>query len=132
MSRTRQGELDIRGQGGVTLDELWNPTPEAYMSMCAPKVPNLFMYLGPNGGPGAGSTIHMLEWLCNYMIQCVRKIQKEHIKSMVVRSVSTLFPLTIAFNRLHATSSAQANTDFSRHVDKYFAKTVFTQPVGQA
>jgi len=76
--------MDITGQDGKTLDELWKPIPEAYLSICPPKMPNLFMYLGPNGGPGAGSTIHMLEWVCDYMVQCVQKIQREYIKSMVV------------------------------------------------
>lgn len=48
-------------------------------------MPNLFMYLGPNGGPLAGSTIHMIEWMCDYMIKLTQKIQRDHIKSMVVR-----------------------------------------------
>jgi cation diffusion facilitator CzcD-associated flavoprotein CzcO len=77
--------MDITGQDGQTLDDVWNPIPEAYLSICPPKMPNLFMYLGPNGGPGAGSTIHMLEWVADYIIQCVQKIQREFIKSMVVR-----------------------------------------------
>ncbi|RFU28410.1 hypothetical protein B7463_g7911, partial [Scytalidium lignicola] len=49
------------GLGGVTLGEVWDPVPESYLSMCPPKMPNYFMYLGPNGGPGTGSTIILLE-----------------------------------------------------------------------
>lgn len=47
-------------------------------------MPNLFFYLGPNGGPGAGSFIAMLENVADYVIQCVRKMQREYIGSMEV------------------------------------------------
>lgn len=48
-------------------------------------MPNLYLYLGPNGAPGAGSTLHMIEFACDYMISCIRKLQREGLKSMVVR-----------------------------------------------
>lgn len=73
------------GRGGITLDEVWTPFPETYMSICSPKMPNLFFYLGPNGGPGAGSFIAMLETVVGYIIQCIKKLQREHIASMEVR-----------------------------------------------
>ena len=55
--------------------------------MCTPKFPNLFHFLGPNGGPAAGSFIAMLELLEDYVIKCVSKMQREHIASMEVSSV---------------------------------------------
>ncbi|KAH3907723.1 hypothetical protein HBI56_181320 [Parastagonospora nodorum] len=100
-------ELDITGLGGKTLNELWKPYPEAYLSVCPLAMPNLFMYLGPNGGPLAGSTVQMIEWVCDYMIQLVQKMQREYIKSMVI--------------------SPQANAAFSAHVNQYFKTTIFTQ-----
>ncbi|KIV81308.1 hypothetical protein PV11_03501 [Exophiala sideris] len=105
---SRQGEFDIVGRNGKTLDEIWQPHPEAYLSICPPHLPNLFMFLGPNGGPGAGSTIHMIEWVGEYIVKCVQKIQREYIKTMVV--------------------SERANKAFSQQVDEYFKKTVFAQP----
>lgn len=79
-----QDETPIIGRDGVTLGQLWDPVPEAYMSMCTPKMPNMFLFLGPNGGPGAGSFIAMLEFICDYVIKCVKKIQREHISSMEI------------------------------------------------
>lgn len=87
---SRQNEPPFTGQDGVTLDEVWDPIPEAYLSICPPRMPNLFMFHGPNGGPGTGGTIFMLENVCDYAIQCILKLQNEYIKSMVVRSVQYL------------------------------------------
>ncbi|KIX06719.1 uncharacterized protein Z518_04695 [Rhinocladiella mackenziei CBS 650.93] len=98
----------ITGQRGQDLHKLWDPIPEAYMSTCPPCMPNMFIYFGPNGGPMTGSTILMLEWVCDFAIAAIQKLQREYIKSLVVKP--------------------EANQDFSRHVDKFFAKTVFTQP----
>ncbi|KAK5020752.1 hypothetical protein LTS07_011450 [Exophiala sideris] len=100
----------ITGLGGRDLHDIWYPTPEAYMSMCPPSMPNLFIYFGPNGGPLTGSTILMLEWVCDYAIASIQKLQREFLKSMVVKS-----------------SAAKA---FSTYVNKFFAKTVFIQPRG--
>lgn len=53
-------------------------------------MPNLYFYLGPNGGPGAGSFIAMLELVVDYVIKCVRKMQVENIASMEVKWVHAL------------------------------------------
>jgi len=53
------------------------------MSVCPPKMPNMFLFVGPNGAPGAGSTIHMSECTCEYMIKCIKKIQRENIRWMM-------------------------------------------------
>ncbi|KAK5020921.1 hypothetical protein LTS07_011356 [Exophiala sideris] len=105
---SHQSGPKITGQKGQKLHELWDPSPEAYMSMCPPCMPNMLIYFGPNGGPLTGSTILMLEWICDYAIASIQKLQREFFKSMVVKP--------------------DANKDFSRHIDKFFKKTVFTQP----
>ncbi|KAK6379129.1 hypothetical protein LTS17_006833 [Exophiala oligosperma] len=69
-------------------------------------MPNLFFLLGPNGGPGAGSFIAMLEHVVEYIIKCISKLQREYISSMEV--------------------SETAHRAFSEHVDNYFARTIFT------
>jgi hypothetical protein len=73
------------GLDGITLGEVWDPTPEAYLSMCPEKMPNYFLYLGPNGGPGTGSTIILLEQVANYICKAVSKLQREGLKSMVAK-----------------------------------------------
>lgn len=73
------------GLDGITLGEVWDPTPEAYLSMCPAKMPNYFIYLGPNGGPGTGSTIILLEQVAEYICKAVGKLQREGLKSMVAK-----------------------------------------------
>lgn len=80
----------IIGRDGTSLQDLWEPYPSAYLSLCVPKMPNFFLFLGPNGGPGAGSFIAMLELVVDYVIKCTRKMQLEHITSMEVACV--LYP----------------------------------------
>lgn len=105
---TLRQPLPILGEGGVSLDDVWNPIPECYFGILPPKMPNHFRFLGPNGGPGTGSLIFLVETACEYMIKCVQKLQREYIKSMVI--------------------SPRANAKFSNHLDRYFTKTIYTQP----
>lgn len=88
--RTLKNTIPLTGLKGKTLAEVWDPIPEAYLSMCPPSMPNFFLYQGPNGGPGAGSAVPFLEHQAEYMIKCVEKVQMEFIKSMVVSCVSCL------------------------------------------
>ncbi|KAF4811490.1 FAD-binding monooxygenase moxY [Colletotrichum siamense] len=98
-------ETPIFGRGGVSLDDLWEEEPGAYMSMCPPEMPNCFFFVGPNGAPGAGSTIQMSEVTCEYMIKCILKLQRENLQYMV--------PKISAVNA------------FMKQVNRYFEKTTF-------
>ena len=69
----------------MSLAEVWKDEPLAYMSMCPVKMPNFFIMAGPNGAPGAGSTVPMSEVVAEYIAKCIRKMQREMIKSMVVK-----------------------------------------------
>ena len=60
------------------------------MSICPPRMPNMFLFVGPNGAPGAGSTIHMSECACEYMIKCIRKIQRENLRWMMAKFVDPI------------------------------------------
>lgn len=105
---TLRQPLPILGEGGVSLDDVWNPTPECYFGILPNKMPNHFRFLGPNGGPGTGSLIFLVETACEYMIKCIQKLQREYIKSMVI--------------------SPRANEVYSKHIDMYFTRTIYTQP----
>ena len=86
----RLKDTPIHGRNGALLDDLWRDEPETYMSVCPPKMPNMFLFLGPNGAPGAGSSIHMSECACEYMIKCVLKLQRENLRFMVPKWVSSI------------------------------------------
>lgn len=96
----------IYGQGGISLNEVWTPEPEAYLSLIPVKMPNFFMYLGPNGAPFS-TMIVMIEFQCDYMVKCIQKLQRECLRSMVPK--------------------VQAKDDFVRYADRFFAKTVVAE-----
>ncbi|KAM0543828.1 hypothetical protein ACHAPJ_012135 [Fusarium lateritium] len=101
-------DTPITGRNGVTLEQMWQPCPEAYMGMTVPNIPNFFMYLGPAGAPGSGSFVTMLEFVVEYIIKCVKKLQREHIASLE--------------------PTMEAHNDFNKHTAQYFEKTIFTYP----
>jgi hypothetical protein len=123
----------ITGRDGTSLQELWEPFPSAYLSLCVPKMPNLFLFLGPNGGPGAGSFIAMLELVVDYVVKCARKMQLEHISSMEVAYVTFLHQVlarAIEADTLYLREKPYRS--FSEHVDKYFDNTIFSYKVKSA
>jgi cation diffusion facilitator CzcD-associated flavoprotein CzcO len=94
--------MPIRGEGGVDLNNLWDPIPESYFGIFVPKMPNRLRFVGPNGAPGTGGFIHHIECACEYMIKAIQKVQREYIKSITVKP--------------------EAMRILSRHIDKYFTQ----------
>lgn len=95
----------ITGVDGESLGEHWKDRAETYMSLATDEFPNFYIMLGPNAAIGTGSLTMMIESVGDYIVKCIRKQQKEHIKSMVAKRPRV--------------------ADFSRHVDAYFKNTVF-------
>lgn len=90
-----------------TLRDHWQHRATSYLSLATDGFPNLFMMLGPNSAIGSGSLTMMIESTGDYIVKCVRKIQRDNIRSMAVR------PRRVR--------------DFTQYVDAYFAGTVFVE-----
>lgn len=76
----------VIGKNGVNLQHQWdNDIPESYVGLAPENMPNFFVFLGPNGGPGVGSTVPFLENGAKYMIKCIQKLQREWYKSMTAK-----------------------------------------------
>jgi cation diffusion facilitator CzcD-associated flavoprotein CzcO len=41
--------MDMRGRGGMTVDQHWKEAPTSYLGVATAGFPNVFMILGPNG-----------------------------------------------------------------------------------
>jgi hypothetical protein len=96
----------VTGRGGLTLDERFTPFPEAYLSLAVDSFPNYFMMLGPNSAIGSGSLTMMLEIEGDYIVKCIRKLQKEDYATMTVKP-----------ERVH---------DWREYCHEYFKNTVYT------
>ncbi|KAF4333434.1 hypothetical protein FBEOM_12749 [Fusarium beomiforme] len=95
----------VTGKQGVTLEEKFTPFPATYLTMTVDGFPNYFMMLGPNSALGAGSLTCLLEAEGDYIVKCIRKLQKEDYVTMMPKQ-------------------ARVN-DFSEYIGEYFKKTVY-------
>ena len=66
--------MEIRGRGGVELNEAWREGANAYLGMTVAGFPNLFIMYGPNTNLGSGSVIFQLESQMRYVLDAVRKL----------------------------------------------------------
>lgn len=95
----------ITGRNGLTLAEKFTPFAETYLSIAVDSFPNMFQMLGPNSGLGAGSLTILMEAQGDYIIKCVRKLQREDYATMEPK--------------------AERVRDFHDYADEYFKKTVY-------
>ncbi|KAI1342172.1 flavin-binding monooxygenase [Xylariaceae sp. FL0016] len=75
----------VQGKGGLTLEDRFSPHPEAYLSVAVDSFPNFFIMLGPNSAIGSGSLTMILETEGDYVVKCIRKLQKEDYSSMCIK-----------------------------------------------
>jgi cation diffusion facilitator CzcD-associated flavoprotein CzcO len=78
--------ISIVGRGGVTLDEVWTPRPEAYLSISIPQFPNLFMLNGPNGPVGNFSLIGVAELQFGYILQLIEELDSGRCRELSASS----------------------------------------------
>lgn len=95
----------VVGKHGLTLANKFVPFPQTYLSVAVDDFPNYFIMLGPNSGIGAGSLNPIMEAEGDFIIKCIRKLQKEDYLSM--------------------TPKRERVEDFSEYVRDYFKKTVY-------
>lgn len=96
----------IIGANNTSLSKHWVNFPRTYLSLATDNFPNFFMMLGPNSAIGSGSLTMMIESLGDYIVRCVRKLQKENILAMTVKSARV--------------------DDFLEYSGEYFKRTVFS------
>ena len=99
------GQIDVVGEGGVTLRETWSDGAYAYLGMAVPGFPNFFMLYGPNTNVGSNSVIFMLEAQARYIVRALRYMRRRRRSYVAVR------PATMA--------------DFIAKIDEWMEGTVW-------
>jgi cation diffusion facilitator CzcD-associated flavoprotein CzcO len=79
----------ITGTSGAVMQEEWADQPNIYCSIAAPNYPNYFVVNGPTGNWGQGCALPSHEVQIEYVLQCAKKMQEDHIRSMVPRQKPT-------------------------------------------
>ncbi|KAI9048091.1 hypothetical protein LZ554_007887 [Drepanopeziza brunnea f. sp. 'monogermtubi'] len=100
-----QPPFHVEGKGGISLRDKFSPIPETYLTMSVDGFPNFFMVLGPNSAIGTGSLTMMIETEGDYIIKCLRKLQRDDYVSMMPK--------------------ADRVADFSEYCHEYFKNTVY-------
>jgi cyclohexanone monooxygenase len=99
------GQIDVVGEGGVTLRETWSDGAYAYLGMAVPDFPNFFMLYGPNTNVGSNSVIFMLEAQARYIVRALSYMRRRR------RSYVAARPATMA--------------DFIAKIDEWMEGTVW-------
>ncbi|WP_170929129.1 flavin-containing monooxygenase [Mycobacterium paraense] len=100
------GELDVCGERGVTLRDVWRDGAHAYFGMAVPGFPNFFMLYGPNTNVGSNSVIFMLEAQARYIVRALKYLRRKNKRYVAVRP--------------------DALGDFMAKVDRWMVGTVWT------
>ncbi|KAF5988509.1 sterigmatocystin biosynthesis monooxygenase stcW [Fusarium coicis] len=72
----------VLGRNGANLQERWGKNPESYLSVTATDMPNYFTYLGPASPLGHGSLTPSIEFVTNYIVDLVSKLQTQNYSSL--------------------------------------------------
>lgn len=75
----------VSGKNGTLLKDVWAQYPRAYLGTSLPDFPNLFIITGPNTGIGHTSALFIIESQMNYILDCIRTVKKQGLRSIEVR-----------------------------------------------
>ena len=77
--------MQIKGLGGVELNQAWRDGAEAYKGISVSGFPNLFLLYGPNTNLGHNSILYMLESQFAYVLNCLSALQEQGLRYMDVK-----------------------------------------------
>jgi len=98
-------EIDIRVEGGTTLEVQWEGGPRTYLGVMVAGLPNMFMITGPQSPGVKSQMILSIEWHANWIADCLA-----HMKTAGAR-------------RIDATEQSQE--EWVRHVKEVADKTLY-------
>jgi cyclohexanone monooxygenase len=100
------GEIEVTGEGGVGLRDVWRDGAYAYLGMAVPGFPNFFMLYGPNTNVGSNSVIFVVEAQARYIVRALRHLRRKGKSYVAVRPA--------------------AMTNFLAKIDQWMQGTVWT------
>jgi cation diffusion facilitator CzcD-associated flavoprotein CzcO len=75
----------VTGRGGRDLHQQWSGGARAHLGTAVPGFPNLFLLYGPNTNLGHNSILLMVEAQVGHLVQAVRRLQRDDVRSVEVR-----------------------------------------------
>ncbi len=77
--------LQLRGRGGVDVNDAWREAIHAHKGTTIAGFPNLFVLTGPNTGTGHNSQLYMIECQYEYVLSTLRTMRDEGLASVEVK-----------------------------------------------
>ena len=71
--------LQVTGEHGVSLEQVWADLPLSYRSMAIPQMPNFLMLNGPYSPGGTASVVGIVEEQAAYLMQLIERIVSERV-----------------------------------------------------
>lgn len=71
--------MQVKGESGVTLDEVWRDLPLTYRAIAIPHMPNFLMINGPYSPGGTSSVVGIAEAQVDYILQLIDRICKRGV-----------------------------------------------------
>ncbi|KAL6806840.1 hypothetical protein GGI42DRAFT_351488 [Trichoderma sp. SZMC 28013] len=104
---TYRPPFPLIGLDDLNLCEEWHSIPASYFGLMAPKIPNYFMYIGPNSSVKSSSILAVLEAAVTYTVKYILKMQFDNIK--------------------HFDPKQEATDEFTFHTQAWFKGTVWEE-----
>lgn len=90
-SQNFNGDLDILGNQGNRLSQVWAEGAEAYLGLTVPTFNNMFLIYGPNTNLNHNSIVTMLEIQHQYIVDATKYILEHHSSLDVKTTVFTAY-----------------------------------------
>lgn len=71
--------MQLVGENGITLDDVWNEFPLTYRSVAIPHMPNFFILNGPYSPGGSASIVGIAETQAAYVMQLLDRIVRQQV-----------------------------------------------------
>ncbi|MGH3541049.1 MAG: flavin-containing monooxygenase [Mycobacterium sp.] len=81
--------MNLRGRGGLSIDDAWAKGPRAWAMTAIPGFPNLFTVLGPNSPTGSISLQHTAELTARYIVGWLRRFRDGQITTVEITEEAT-------------------------------------------
>jgi cyclohexanone monooxygenase len=75
-------KIDIRGKGGLTLQEKWHAGPRTYLGLSTYGFPNMFTISGPGSPSVLSNMILTIEQHVNWIMECLGYLRTQQLASI--------------------------------------------------
>ena len=71
--------MQVSGQDGISLDQVWQDLPLCYQSIAIPHMPNFFLINGPYSPGGSASVVGIVEEQVGYIMQLIGLVAENDV-----------------------------------------------------